>query len=86
MAQLEKEQAENELQLKRLKQELHTAQLELNKTASQCKEAQNQIQMLSKEKGKIQFCVCSGTISITSHSELKCLISYTWVLYTKEPL
>lgn len=51
LTQLEKERTEAELQLKRLKHELHMAQLELNKTANQHKEAQNQIQMLSKEKG-----------------------------------
>ena len=44
-----------ELQMKRLKSELHTAQLELNKTAGMHKEAQNQIQMLSKEKGKCSY-------------------------------
>ena len=55
--QLEKERAEIELQLKRLKHELHTAQLELNKTANQYKDAQNQIQMLSKERG-VCVCVC----------------------------
>ena len=41
-----------EMQMKRLKRELQTAQLEMNKTASQYKEAQNQIEMLGKEKGK----------------------------------
>lgn len=51
MSQLEKERAEQELQMKRLKQELHTAQLEMNKSATNLKDAQNQIQMLSKERG-----------------------------------
>ena len=51
MSQLENERAEQELQMKRLKQELHTAQLELNKSATNFKDAQNQIQMLSKERG-----------------------------------
>ena len=55
MAQLEKERTEMELQMKRLKHELHTAQIEMNKTANECKEAQNKIQMLSKEKGKLQL-------------------------------
>ena len=52
MAQLDKEKAEMELQMKRLKHELQTAQLEMNKSAGKYKEAQNQIEMLSKEKGK----------------------------------
>ena len=55
VSQLDKERGEMEQQMKRLKQELHTAQLEMNKTSNQYKEAQNQIQMLSKEKGKL-FC------------------------------
>ena len=41
-----------ELQMKRLKHELQAAQLEMNKTSSKYKEAQNQIEMLNKEKGK----------------------------------
>ena len=49
---MDKERADIEVQMMRLRSELQTAQLELNKTASQYKEAQNQIQMLSKEKGK----------------------------------
>lgn len=48
---MEKERAELELQMKRLKHELNAAQLELNKAVNQYKEAQNQIQMLSTEKG-----------------------------------
>lgn len=48
---MEKERVELELQMKRLKHELNAAQLELNKAVNQCKEAQNQIQMLSTEKG-----------------------------------
>jgi chromosome segregation ATPase len=51
VAQLDKERVEMEMQMKRLKRELQTAQLEMNKTASQYKEAQNQIEMLGKEKG-----------------------------------
>ena len=51
VAKMDKEQAEMELQLKRLKHELHTAQVELNKTANQYKDAQNQIQTLSRERG-----------------------------------
>ncbi|CAI8046659.1 Disks large homolog 2 [Geodia barretti] len=51
VTQLDKERVEMEMQMKRLKHELQTAQLEMNKTASQYKEAQNQIDMLGKEKG-----------------------------------
>jgi hypothetical protein len=51
VAQMDKERADMDLQLKRLKHELHTAQLELNKTANQYKDAQNQIQTLSRERG-----------------------------------
>ena len=49
---LKQERVEGEGQLKRAKQELQTAQVELNKSASYYREAKSQIQMLSKEKGK----------------------------------
>lgn len=53
---MDKERTEMEVQMKRLKQELQTAQLEINKTIGQYKEAQTQIQMLSKEKGNLVVC------------------------------
>lgn len=53
LTQVEKERAELKLHMEKLAHELNTAQIELNKTVNQNKEAQNQIQMLSKEKGNI---------------------------------
>ena len=52
MAQQDKEKMEMEEQVKRLKQKLQLSQIEMNKITNQFKDAQNQIEMLSKEKGK----------------------------------
>ena len=74
---MDKERADMDLQLKRLKHELHTAQLELNKTANQYKDAQNQIQTLSRERGTCVKILISALGN--SYTSLVCYSKYMYI-------